>query len=43
MGYSPWGHKESDMTERLSNGLLSSEAGPSLLLTGVPDSSPSAY
>ena len=25
MGYSPWGHKESDMTEQLNNNRLSNQ------------------
>jgi len=34
MGYSPWSHKESDMTERLTLSLLYFESRASGTLTG---------
>ena len=38
MGYSPWGHKESDMTEQLTLTLRGTEAGWGCCLSGAAHS-----
>ena len=37
VGYSPWGHKESDMTERLHFTSLHVSVNPKLLIYPSPD------